>query len=98
MKKQVKNTVPVFPDANKIGFGIVGGGVIGPFHAHAITAQPDARLVAVYDVVPGAAEKLAGEFGAEAMTDLDAMLAREDIQVIDVCVPSGLHAEIGVKA
>ena len=32
------------------------------------------------------------------MTDLDAMLARDDIQIVNVCVPSGLHAEIGIKA
>ncbi len=99
-KKQSAQPQPVaaVAETEKIGFGIVGGGVIGPFHARAITAQPDARLVAVCDVIPGAAEKLAAEFGAEAMTDLDAMLARDDIQIINVCVPSGLHAEIGIKA
>lgn len=97
-KKAAKQTAPVMPEREKIGFGIVGGGVIGPLHARAITAQPDARLVAICDIVPEAAEKLAAEFGAEAMTDLDAMLARDDIQVVSVCVPSGLHAEIGVKA
>jgi len=97
-KKAAKQTPPAMPEHEKIGFGIVGGGVIGPFHARAITAQPDARLIAVCDVVPGAAEKLAGEFGAQAMTNLDAMLARDDIQVVSVCVPSGLHAEIGIKA
>ncbi|MCA1665861.1 MAG: Gfo/Idh/MocA family oxidoreductase, partial [Thermomicrobia bacterium] len=96
--KEVPPAPPAMPEGEKIGFGIVGGGVIGPFHARAITAQPDARLVAVCDILPGAAEKLAGEFGAEAMTDLDVMLAREDIQVVNVCVPSGLHAAIGVKA
>ena len=97
-KKAAKQTAPMMPEGEKIGFGIVGGGVIGPLHAQAITAQPDARLVAVCDVIPAAAEKLAGEYGAAAMTDLDAMLARDDIQVVSICVPSGLHAEIGIKA
>ncbi|MDQ2783451.1 MAG: Gfo/Idh/MocA family oxidoreductase [Chloroflexota bacterium] len=97
-KKAAKQAIPAMPERAKIGFGIVGGGVIGPLHARAITAQPDARLVAVCDIVPAAAEKLADAFGAEAMTDLDAMLARDDIQVVAVCVPSGLHAEIGIKA
>ena len=96
--KQVESVQLAIADADKIGFAIVGGGVIGPFHAQAIRAQPDARLVAVCDIVPGAAQKLAAEYGAEAMTDLDALLARDDIQVVDVCVPSGLHAEIGVRA
>jgi UDP-N-acetyl-2-amino-2-deoxyglucuronate dehydrogenase len=101
-KKKAKNVAqpaaPVIAEREKIGFGIVGGGVIGPLHAQAIGAQPDARLVAVCDIVPGAAEKLASQYGAEAMTDLDAMLARDDIQIVNVCVPSGLHAEIGIKA
>ena len=98
-KKATQPVEPVAPESSeKIGFAIVGGGVIGPLHAQAIAAQPDARLVAVCDIVPGAAEKLASQYGAEAMTDLDAMLARDDIQIVNVCVPSGLHAEIGIKA
>ena len=51
-KKAAKQTPLAMPEREKIGFGIVGGGVIGPLHAQAITAQPDARLVAVCDIVP----------------------------------------------
>ncbi len=80
------------------GVGIVGCGVIAPFHARSAAALPNAELRAVMDIVPEAAQKRAEEFGVEAYTDLDAMLAREDIDVICVCVPSGLHAEIGVRA
>ncbi len=85
--------------AEKIyGVGIVGCGVISPFHAKAAAAVPNAELRAVMDILPAAAEKRAAEFGVEAYTDLDAMLARPDIDIICVCVPSGLHAEIGVQA
>ena len=80
------------------GFGIVGCGVIAPFHARSIASIPNAELRAVMDVVPEAAQKRAAEFGGEAYTNLDAMLARPDIDVVCVCVPSGLHAEIGVRA
>lgn len=97
-EQETQITSPVIPEAEKTGFAIIGAGVIGPFHARAIASLPDARLVAVYDIIPEAAQKLAAEFGAEAMTDLDALLARDDIQVVNVCVPSGLHAEIGIKA
>jgi len=82
----------------KIGFAIIGCGVIAPMHQKAITAQPDAELVAVMDVVPEIAEKRGAEFGVPFYSDLDALLARDDVQVVDVCVPSGLHAEIGIKA
>src|SRR5260370_13793903 len=80
------------------GFGIIGCGVIAPFHARAIAEVPNARLVAVADVVPEAAQKRGAEFGVDHYSDIDAMLARPDVDVVSVCVPSGLHAEVGVHA
>ncbi len=79
------------------GFGIVGCGVIASFHAKAIGELPGARLVAVADASPQRARDLASDFGAEAL-DVGGLLARPDIDVICVCVPSGAHAEIGVLA
>ncbi len=80
------------------GFGIVGCGVIAPFHARSIAALPNATLRAVMDIDPDAAQKRAAEFGGDPYTDLDAMLARPDIDVVCVCVPSGRHAEVGIRA
>ena len=85
-------------DERTYGFAIVGCGVIGPFHARGIAALPNAELRAAVDVVPERARKLAADFGAEPYTDLDAALERRDIDVVCVCVPSGLHAEVGVHA
>ena len=79
------------------GFGIVGCGVIAPFHAKAIGDLPGARLVAVADTSPERALDLASDFGAEAV-DVNELLVRSDIDVVCVCVPSGLHAAIGVRA
>ena len=42
----------------KVRFGILGCGVIGPHHARAIAGLEDAELVAVADVVPELADKL----------------------------------------
>jgi UDP-N-acetyl-2-amino-2-deoxyglucuronate dehydrogenase len=80
------------------GFGIVGSGVIASIHAEAVASLPAARLVAVTDAVPGSATSLAGAFGCAAEPDLDALLARDDVDVVSVCVPSGLHADVGVRA
>ena len=80
------------------GFAIVGCGVIGPSHARAIQALPNARLVATVDVVEERAQKLAAEFGGEPDTDLDRVLSRPDVDVVSVCVPSGLHSEVGCRA
>ena len=81
-----------------IGWGIIGCGVIAPFHARAVAAVDEARLVAVVDEVPERAAKVGEEFGVEAMTDIDAFLARPDIQVVSLCVPSGLHGALGERA
>ena len=80
------------------GFGIVGAGVIGAVHAEAIGMVPGARLAAVTDVVPGSAKELADRYGCAAEPDLDALLGRPDVDVVSVCVPSGLHAEVGMRA
>ena len=79
------------------GIGIVGTGVIAATHAEAIGAIPGARLVAATDVVPERAIEFAGSRGCEVEPSLDALLARRDIDVVSVCVPSGLHAEVGVQ-
>ena len=80
------------------GFGIVGTGVIAALHAAAIRTLPGARLAAVTDIVAGAAGAFAAARGCAAEPDLDALLARPDVDVVCVCVPSGLHAEIGIRA
>jgi predicted dehydrogenase len=72
--------------------------VIGAFHAAAVALVPDARLVAVTDVDPGRAEAFAGRHGCVAVPDLDGLVGRDDVDVVAVCVPSGLHAEVGVRA
>jgi UDP-N-acetyl-2-amino-2-deoxyglucuronate dehydrogenase len=80
------------------GFGIVGAGVIATIHADAIAMLPDARLAAVTDVAAGAAAAFAAARGCPAEPDLGALLARHDVEVVCVCVPSGLHAAIGIQA
>ncbi len=80
------------------GFAIAGCGVIAPFHARCIASIPNARLCAVVDTAREKAAGLAAEFGGEAYTDLEAALARPDVDIVCVCAPSGLHAEIGVRA
>jgi predicted dehydrogenase len=78
-------------------FAIVGGGQIFSWHAEALTGLPNASLRAVVDTVPEVAEQRASEWHIDAYTSLDAMLARDDIDVVTVCVASGRHAEIGVR-
>jgi predicted dehydrogenase len=82
------------------GWGIVGCGVIAPSHAKAVQANaPRARLVGVCDVIPEKAQALKEQFGAAfATTDFEELLKRDDIDVVSVCTPSGLHSMVVVAA
>jgi UDP-N-acetyl-2-amino-2-deoxyglucuronate dehydrogenase len=58
-----------------------------------------ARLVAVTDSSLESAQRFAqAQLECEAEPSLDALLARDDIDIVCVCTPSGLHAAVGQKA
>src|SRR5690606_36076375 len=59
---------------------------------------PNARLAAVAHRRPEAAAEFAAKYGCDASSDLDALLARDDVDVIAVATPSGTHADIAIAA
>lgn len=81
-----------------LGFGIIGSGGISRAHARAINSVPGTKLVACSDVIPERAQKLAEEFGCEWYDSNEKLVERDDIDVVNVCTPSGLHAELGLLA
>lgn len=83
---------------SEYGFGIVGTGTIARFHAEAVGLVPEARLVAVADVDQERAREFAAKHGCVAEPGLDQLLGRADVDVVAVCVPSGQHAAVGVRA
>jgi UDP-N-acetyl-2-amino-2-deoxyglucuronate dehydrogenase len=85
-------------NVERLRFGILGCGVIGPHHARAIAKLDGAELVAAADVVPELAVKLATEYGCSAFSSLEEMLSGADLDVVCVCTPSGMHAEDAIAA
>ena len=76
----------------KLGFGIIGCGIIADFHANAIhECIGDADLVGVCDVVFDAAEKFATRHRTKAFKDEAELLSCKDIDVVCICTPSGYH-------
>ncbi|RRJ64118.1 gfo/Idh/MocA family oxidoreductase [Paenibacillus oralis] len=78
------------------GAAIVGCGTIFPVHAGAVSRMEAAGLKLVVDTDGRKAEQAAAEYGCEAATDYRAILEREDIQVVHLCTPHHLHAEMAV--
>lgn len=81
-------------------FGIIGAGVIGTIHARLIDSIDGdrAELVAVADTDRDAASRLADVHGCVALPTAADLVARDDVDVVTVCVPSGLHAAAAVAA
>ncbi|AFK85524.1 MULTISPECIES: Gfo/Idh/MocA family protein [Thermoanaerobacterium] len=78
-------------------FAIIGCGVIGKVHAECLTYIENAELVAVCDVVEERARALGEKFNCSYYTDIEKMLReQDDIEIVNICTPTGLHAECGV--
>lgn len=81
-----------------VKFAIIGAGMISQLHARVIQDLDDAELVAVYSRDQGRAEGLCSDFGGDPTTDLDGLLARDDLDAVSVCTASGEHATFGIPA
>ena len=83
----------------QIHWAIIGSGVISQSHLDAVAALPDATIYAVCDVDAARAEKKRAEFGAQKVyTDYHALLADPAVDVVSICTPSGMHAEMAIAA
>lgn len=83
--------------ADDIRFGIVGLGM-GANRAKVASQTPGAKLVCVCDIVEERAKKVASDLGCEYVTDYEKMLKRDDIDVVGVLTPSGMHADFAMMA
>lgn len=103
------NSVPTFAlrawegttmNNKTFGFAIVGCGMIARFHARALADVPNTRVAALVSRSESAARKMADELNltCDLATDLDAVLARKDVDVVIVTTPSGAHLEPAVAA
>lgn len=82
----------------KVGYAVVGLGV-GVNHADAAAKSARADLVAVCDLIQEKLDKAAEKYpGVLTYLDFDEMLKNPDIDVVSICVPSGMHADLAVRA
>ena len=85
-------------DNKKIKFAVVGCGHIGKRHAEMITGNAEAELVALCDVRPQS-ELGIENFKTKFFNSIDELLNSDlAIDVVNICTPNGLHAELSNKA
>ena len=80
------------------GFAIVGCGLIADFHAKAIDSVPNARLVVTASRSAKNARRVAKPYRADWTTNWRDVLKRDDVDVVNVCTPSGAHMPYAVAA
>ncbi len=76
---------------------VLGTGGISGAHIPAWLRIEEAELVAICDVMPERMERFEGT-GARRYTDCEEMFANEEIDILDICLPTFLHAEYSIKA
>jgi len=77
---------------------LIGAGNVGKIHAQAIASLPEATLGVVCNRSPGKAQELAAKYGVPWCTDYHEAIERPDVDIVDVCTPSGTHMEIAEAA
>ena len=86
---------------NKIRLAIVGTGSIAFTHMYGIQRLDEAELVAIHDIHPEQMDIFRKTFPVkdeDCYTDLDALLAREDVDAVIVCAVDKAHCDIAVRA
>lgn len=74
-----------------IRFAIIGCGRIANFHADPITKMLDAELAAVCDLLPERRKVFQEKYGVSAYTNYHTMLQQENIDVVCILTPNGMH-------
>jgi predicted dehydrogenase len=83
----------------KIRVALVGFGFMGQMHARIYQALPDVEIVGIADKFSGTADALA-KLGIQApvFASLPELLKAVDPTLVDVCLPTDLHAEAVIAA
>ncbi len=81
----------------KVRVGLIGVGGMGGCHFYNYDKIPNAELVAVCDVRENVAKEKVGDKNIKIYTDYNKMIKNEELDMIDICTPSFLHADMAVK-
>lgn len=75
--------------------GLVGVGGISGAHIPAWNAMEDTTLTAICDIRP---ERMEPYLEPHHYTSIDEMLEKEELDILDICLPTYLHVPTAVKA
>jgi len=67
-------------------------------HADAIEELSGGELYGVYDAYPESAKRFAAARGCRQFETLEELFTCADVDIVNVCTPSGSHAELAIRA
>jgi predicted dehydrogenase len=70
----------------------------GQAHAAVYAQRADVDEVIVFGRTPQKLAKIGGEFGFATSTDLDELIADGSVDLVDICLPTALHADVAIRA
>jgi len=82
----------------KVGFGIIGAGMIAELHARTMKNLKNVELIGIFDTNADAAQKRAEQFQCRAYTKFDEFLADPAIEAVTIATPSGMHGKVAIPA
>ncbi|MFM7173172.1 MAG: Gfo/Idh/MocA family protein [Caldilinea sp.] len=83
----------------RIRVGVIGVGQIGKRHVESYAGMSNVEIVAIADIHEAEAHRVAAQYGvAHVYTSARELLARDDIQAVDVCLHNNYHRTATVAA
>lgn len=81
-----------------VNVAVIGTGYIGLLHSEAAFKSEKLNLVAVAERNEVAGKKAAEAYNCKWYADAEEMLQKEDIDIVDICIPTFLHEEYALLA
>src|SRR5215213_795710 len=78
--------------------GLVGAGFMGGVHLSAYAGIPEVEVVGVADARIESAVAGAEIVGARPYASYEDLVAAEDVEVVDVCLPTAFHKDLAIRA
>lgn len=82
----------------KTNVGVIGVGAMGYNHVRIYSELENANLLAISDMVRGTLDNVSKEFNTVGYVDYDNILQIDDIEAVNICVPTVFHHDVVMSA
>jgi predicted dehydrogenase len=82
------------PPGGRVGFAVIGLGLMGRVHATEIRRSSTGRLVTVFDADAAAMERFSRELSVPASPSVEAALERPGVEAVVLATPPSTHAAL----